>query len=441
MQMVLVIAACLIGSTFARSRILKNFEMPANVEKKGNARGGTRGKPLIGADSRFASTSQKEKKGNFLKVMKTGLNVAAKVTQGVATVTNAVNDVSTGEAFRKAAKKSEENQKAFHRGKVAAGNAAMAGGAPPPAAEEEDPDPMRHLSAIRAGTASHKDVGEVHNHLRDIQITQNNANAELDAQETSLINALNAGDKARQRKLDDQKKRNKEIINQMTADDKPECPECPAGAEAPAAGAEAPAADAASTAEVSAKDSAALKDSGAGVAAKPAASATTTSAAGQIPQPKEAAVQAVQTAAGASTHSLSDPVDFPPLGVGTPPAGKGQFIPWGKHIPRKSGINYYVATGVQECDLCKRVALNMRIAGANMYDLCNGEYPEYQDMCHAQQQVLQACPEAINDWCYEDLGGTQVLRSPCPTHLKCHYCLGLNPLHCADQPGATVFVA
>ena len=38
----------------------------------------------------------------------------------------------------------------------------------------------------------------------------------------------------------------------------------------------------------------------------------------------------------------------------------------------------------------------------------------------------------LPDWCYQDYGGTQMLRSPCPDSLVCHYCLGLNPLHCLD---------
>ena len=35
--------------------------------------------------------------------------------------------------------------------------------------------------------------------------------------------------------------------------------------------------------------------------------------------------------------------------------------------------------------------------------------------------------------CYQDLGGTQVLKSPCPDAFICHYCLGMNPLHCLDS--------
>ena len=53
-------------------------------------------------------------------------------------------------------------------------------------------------------------------------------------------------------------------------------------------------------------------------------------------------------------------------------------------------------------------------------------------MCEAQRRTLQSCPEFNNQWCYQDLGGTQALRAPCPGHLVCHYCLGLNPLHCVE---------
>jgi hypothetical protein len=56
--------------------------------------------------------------------------------------------------------------------------------------------------------------------------------------------------------------------------------------------------------------------------------------------------------------------------------------------------------------------------------------PEFGQMATAMAKVLQACPEFMNKWCYQDLGGSQKLRGPCPDHLVCHYCLGLNPLMC-----------
>ena len=63
-------------------------------------------------------------------------------------------------------------------------------------------------------------------------------------------------------------------------------------------------------------------------------------------------------------------------------------------------------------------------------------HSHYMPMCLAQQKVLQACPEFTNDWCYLDQGGSQVLKSPCPDYLTCHYCLGMNPLHCATAKTA-----
>merc|ERR1711871_499754 len=116
-----------------------------------------------------------------------------------------------------------------------------------------------------------------------------------------------------------------------------------------------------------------------------------------------------------------------------PPPGEGQFIPFGKHIPKMPGVNYYVATGVQECNQCQEIIKSGSVHGRNWYGLCGGVEEEYLPMCLAQQKVLQACPEHINDWCYQDYGGSQRLRSPCPMYLICHYCLGMNPLHCATS--------
>merc|ERR1740130_88982 len=70
--------------------------------------------------------------------------------------------------------------------------------------------------------------------------------------------------------------------------------------------------------------------------------------------------------------------------------------------------------------------------GKSYYDMCSpvGASSDMRPMCQAQTKALQACPEFKNSWCYQDLGGPQQLRAPCPAHLVCHYCLGLNPLHC-----------
>ena len=135
--------------------------------------------------------------------------------------------------------------------------------------------------------------------------------------------------------------------------------------------------------------------------------------------------------AGSLKGAPAGPVDWPAKKRSAPVGGPGEFVPFGKAIPRSPKKTYYTATGVQECGICKKIISNAGQSGANFYNLCSGVNAEYQAMCAAQQKTLQACPEHINDWCYQDLGGSQKLRSPCPSHLKCHYCLGLNPLHCA----------
>lgn len=109
----------------------------------------------------------------------------------------------------------------------------------------------------------------------------------------------------------------------------------------------------------------------------------------------------------------------------------GQFVPFGKEIPEKEGIEYYISSGAQECNICERIIKNGFTMGWHFHGLCTKSMAkQYKSMCYAQQKVLQSCPEFMNQWCYQDLGGTQALRSPCPTFLVCHYCLGLNPLHC-----------
>jgi hypothetical protein len=100
------------------------------------------------------------------------------------------------------------------------------------------------------------------------------------------------------------------------------------------------------------------------------------------------------------------------------------FVPWGKHIPRTKGISYFVATEEQECKVCRRLIGYMYEFGQNYPELCGGEQPEYMPMCMSQAKVLQACPEFVNNWCYQDIGGGQVLKSPCPDPMICHYCLG-----------------
>lgn len=153
---------------------------------------------------------------------------------------------------------------------------------------------------------------------------------------------------------------------------------------------------------------------------------------------KVAAVAAPSAAPGGPVGMgmapINAPVDFPPAGnIGKAPnMGEHLFVPFGKAIPRKAGTTYFTASSRQECMICKYIQGNQNYVGTAFYELCNGMWPEYMAMCHAQQKTLQGCPEFTQGWCYQDLGGSQVLRSPCPMHLVCHYCLGLNPLFCIN---------
>merc|ERR1719183_3090718 len=63
-------------------------------------------------------------------------------------------------------------------------------------------------------------------------------------------------------------------------------------------------------------------------------------------------------------------------------------------------------------------------------DLCDGIDPKYQEMCDGFEEYLIDCPSFTNDVCHKDLGGAERLLSPCPSYLKCYYCLRLNPIYC-----------
>lgn len=135
---------------------------------------------------------------------------------------------------------------------------------------------------------------------------------------------------------------------------------------------------------------------------------------------------------GGEGESEHMPVDWPMKSKGK--AINEQFVPWGKHIPRKPSVTYFVATGYQECNQCRRIIGSAYDFGKNYPDLCGeSSSATYTPMCIAQVKVLQACPEFTNGWCYQDYGGSQALKSPCPDALICHYCLGMNPLHCVDS--------
>ena len=121
-----------------------------------------------------------------------------------------------------------------------------------------------------------------------------------------------------------------------------------------------------------------------------------------------------------------------PLHDPMPPPPEIRMIPYGGNIPREPGVNYIVMSGEQEGFLCMSIIDNAYLMGFDFADHCDAlmgkEYSQYA-VCRAQQNVLQACPEYRNNWCFIDGGGMQFLRSPCPRHMICHYCLGLNFMH------------
>lgn len=146
------------------------------------------------------------------------------------------------------------------------------------------------------------------------------------------------------------------------------------------------------------------------------------------------------TASGAGNAAAQfGPSDWDPNSA-SPNVDNLRMIPFGKHLPREQGIEYLVATGSQECMICQSIVSEAYVMGPQYIDLFGYHVRNNVNvpMGHAQARVLQSCPEFVNDWCYQDLGGTQALRSPCPDFLKCHYCLGLNPLHCMHGYGSTM---
>ena len=65
-----------------------------------------------------------------------------------------------------------------------------------------------------------------------------------------------------------------------------------------------------------------------------------------VPAPTGGGTGSVTGAGGAD----GGPVDWPPR---RPNTIDGQLVPFGKHIPRKPGVTYFVANGMQECMLCQ----------------------------------------------------------------------------------------
>eukprot|EP00742_Colponemidia_sp_Colp-10_P000209 GILJ01000237.1.p1 GENE.GILJ01000237.1~~GILJ01000237.1.p1 ORF type:complete len:222 (+),score=32.61 GILJ01000237.1:45-710(+) len=117
------------------------------------------------------------------------------------------------------------------------------------------------------------------------------------------------------------------------------------------------------------------------------------------------------------------------------PGSHGEMIPvrWANHFKRREGVNYMLVNEWQECLVCQQIFDNSNMLTSHLYNLCPNFAPEIRNMCHAQQKVLQSCHQFVRNWCYEDQGGVFRVRSPCPKHLMCHYCLGINPLYCVPM--------
>ena len=101
---------------------------------------------------------------------------------------------------------------------------------------------------------------------------------------------------------------------------------------------------------------------------------------------------------------------------------------------------YAVATGKEECDVCKSMISAKRKEGKVGYTKpakgngfgCGGIGKKFEAMCLGYSSYLSECPSFVHDICHEDIGGSEQLRAPCPDHLTCYYCLRINPLYCID---------
>ena len=116
---------------------------------------------------------------------------------------------------------------------------------------------------------------------------------------------------------------------------------------------------------------------------------------------------------------------------------------------------YAVMSGKEECNVCKAmldaaskettVALPIARSGSEATpaeptspaavganDLCASVKINYKTTCKSYSTFLSSCPSFVHNICHEDIGGSERLRSPCPRHLVCYYCLRINPIHCLD---------
>ena len=117
---------------------------------------------------------------------------------------------------------------------------------------------------------------------------------------------------------------------------------------------------------------------------------------------------------------------------------------------------YSIMSGKEECNVCKAmlesasrstssVELDTQRAGSEATpaeptspaavgnaDFCAAVKVNYKTTCKSYATYLSTCPSFIHNLCHEDVGGSERLRSPCPRHLVCYYCLRINPIHCLD---------
>ena len=66
------------------------------------------------------------------------------------------------------------------------------------------------------------------------------------------------------------------------------------------------------------------------------------------------------------------------------------------------------------------------------HDFCSSVKINYKTTCKSYSNFLSTCPSFVHNLCHEDVGGSERLRSPCPRHLVCYYCLRINPIHCLN---------
>jgi hypothetical protein len=114
---------------------------------------------------------------------------------------------------------------------------------------------------------------------------------------------------------------------------------------------------------------------------------------------------------------------------------------------------FEIATGMEECEVCKLMidtgemnvdesyntsegaeAAGLEAMGLQpgQKNLCTSIDKKYKDMCKGYLKYLIDCPSFVHNICHEDMGGSERLRAPCPSYLKCYYCLRINPLYCVD---------